>query len=290
MELRQLRYLVAVADERHFTRAAAREHVAQPALSRQIQALERELGVALVDRTSRRVSLTAAGEQFVAHARRILDEVERARLDIADAGALVTGRLVVGVSAAPGPIDAAELLASFHAEHEAVDLIVREDMTSSLTQLLRDDLLDVAFITGAPDAMPRGLEGRVLATEPLVLVTPPEHRFAGSADPVPTALLADEVFISFPQRATIRRILEEASARAGFQPRTPIESSLVAGIVALVSRGLGVAVLPRSQTLSPAKPIGVAPLADPAFVHTVSVAWRAGRTPSPAARAFLAGL
>src|SRR3954452_18297225 len=98
MELRQLRYLVALADERHFTRAAARERVAQPALSQQVRKLEDELGVGLVDRTTRRVHLTAAGELLVAHARRVLTELDDARAELQRLTGLVSGRVTIGLT------------------------------------------------------------------------------------------------------------------------------------------------------------------------------------------------
>src|SRR5215207_6121300 len=102
MELRQLRYLVTLADERHFTRAAALLHIAQPALSQQIRRLEDELGIALVDRTTRHVSLTAAGERLVARARRALAEVEAATAELSELSGIRTGRVVIGAMRSPG--------------------------------------------------------------------------------------------------------------------------------------------------------------------------------------------
>src|SRR5215203_5416066 len=126
MNLRQLRYLVAIADERHFTRAAAREHVAQPALSQQIRALEAELGTALVERTTRRVAMTQAGEVLVARARRALAELDAAHAELQALAGVQAGRLSVGALHTMGPVDLSLLLARFHERYRAIELIVRE--------------------------------------------------------------------------------------------------------------------------------------------------------------------
>src|SRR4029079_10705033 len=127
MELRQLRYLVALAEDKHFTRAAERMHVAQPALSQQIRRLAEELGLVLVHRTTRHVALTDAGELLVAHARRALAELDGARAELAGLAGVRSGRVVVGAMQSLGSYDLSALLAEYHARHPAVDLTVRED-------------------------------------------------------------------------------------------------------------------------------------------------------------------
>src|SRR5919109_1123674 len=121
MEIRQLRYLVALDDERHFTRAAQREHIAQPALSQQIRRLEEEVGLPLVERTTRRVSLTEAGEALVARARRVLGEIEGAQAELAALSGVQTGRVTVGVIHTMGPVDVSLALAIFHRRHPDVE-------------------------------------------------------------------------------------------------------------------------------------------------------------------------
>src|SRR2546430_7389944 len=122
MEIRQLRYLVALGDERQFTRAAAREHIAQPALSQQIRRLEEEVGLALVDRTTRRVKLTEAGELLVGRARRVLAELDAARVELEGLSGLQTGHVTVGVMHTMGPVDVSLALAIFHQRHPAIEL------------------------------------------------------------------------------------------------------------------------------------------------------------------------
>ncbi|HEV7882797.1 MAG TPA: LysR family transcriptional regulator, partial [Solirubrobacteraceae bacterium] len=132
MELRQLRYLVAVAEEQHFTRAAAREHVAQPALSQQIQRLEAELGLMLVQRTTRRVAMTEAGELLVARARRAIAELDAAHAELQSLAGVQAGRLSVGALHTMGPVDLSLLLATFHRSYPGVELTVREQSSEEL--------------------------------------------------------------------------------------------------------------------------------------------------------------
>src|ERR1700742_669293 len=172
MELRQLRYLVALADECHFTRAAAREHIAQPALSQQIRRLETELGLALVERTTRRVALTEAGELLVARARRVLGELESAQAELQRLAGVQGGRLSVGALPTMGPVDLSLLLASFHRNHPAVELTVREQSSEELALMLRDDEIDLAFLSVTEHIQSRGLELHRLVTEELVVVLP----------------------------------------------------------------------------------------------------------------------
>src|SRR5438309_148251 len=135
MDLRQLRYLVALAEERHFTRAAAREHIAQPALSQQIRKLEDEVGIPLVERSTRRVSITAAGELLVARARRMLAELDAARSELAALQGLRIGHVTVGAMHTMGPIDLSLVLAIFHERYPEVELTVREASSEELAEM-----------------------------------------------------------------------------------------------------------------------------------------------------------
>ncbi|MEA2195029.1 MAG: hypothetical protein QOG42_1463, partial [Solirubrobacteraceae bacterium] len=165
MELRQLRYLVALAEERHFTRAAAREHIAQPALSQQIRRLEAEVGLALVERTTRKVALTGAGELLVARARHILSELDAAQAELQTLAGVQGGRLSVGALHTMGPVDLSLLLASFHRNHPAVELSVREQSSEELAEMLRDDVIDLAFLSVTERIQRRGLELHPLVSE-----------------------------------------------------------------------------------------------------------------------------
>jgi DNA-binding transcriptional LysR family regulator len=147
MELRQLRYLVALAEELNFTRAAAAEHIAQPALSQQIRRLEEEVGVALVQRTTRHVSLTEAGQLLVVRARRILAELESAHSELEALRGIDRGHVTIGAIHTMGPIDLSLVLAEFHARYPQVALSVREHTSEECAELLRIDEVDLAFLS-----------------------------------------------------------------------------------------------------------------------------------------------
>ena len=157
MELRQLRYAVAVAAHRHFTRAAAAVPVAQPALSHQIRLLEQELGVELFERSRSGVRLTEAGEIFLLRARRALAEVDAAREEIAALRGLARGRLVIGAMQALAGLDLPRLLAAFHAAYPGIDVSLSEDSTRDMFTMAVRGEIDLA-IAALDVEQPAGLE------------------------------------------------------------------------------------------------------------------------------------
>lgn len=287
MNLRQLRYLVALADERHFTRAAAREHVAQPALSQQIRSLEAEVGLALVERTTRRVAMTQAGELLVARARRALAELDAAQAELQSLAGVQAGRLSVGAMHTMGPVDLSLLLATFHARFPAVELTVREQSSEELAAMLRDDEVDLAFLSVTERIQSRGLMLRPLVSEEIVVTLATDHPLA-CRPRLRLTDLAGESFISFREGARLRELLVTAAAAAGFEPRIALESNESRRIRSLVSRGLGVAILPRSDADGLGAAVAVRDLVEPPLTRDVTLASRAERRASPAAEAFLA--
>lgn len=285
MELRQLRYLVALADERHFTRAAEREHIAQPALSQQIRRLEDELGVKLVERTTRRVAMTQAGELLVGRARRVLAELEAAEAELASLAGVQTGRLSVGALHTMGPVDLSLLLASFHRSHPGIELTVREQSSEELAEMLRVDEIDLAFLSVTEHIQSRGLTLAPLVSEEIVVVLPAAHPLAGRTS-VRLAELAGEAFISFRRGSRLRELLDTAAADAGFEARITLESNESRRIRSLVASSLGVAILPRSDATGPGAPVAVSALVEPALTRDVTLAARTRRHLSPAAIAF----
>lgn len=286
MDLRQLTYLVAVADELHFTRAAERAHVAQPALSQQIRRLEQEVGLPLLIRTTRRAQLTEAGELLVARARRIIAEVEAARADLADLAGVRAGRLVIGAMQSLGPIDLSALLSRFHTDHPGVDLTVREEVSDPLLRMVREDAVDLAFLSLAEAEPQDGLATQTLVVEPLVAVLSKRHRLARRKR-IALGELREEEFITFREGAGLRRVLQHATAQAGFEPQIAFESSNVVRCRSLAARGLGVTVLPASDAGAPGPEVAAVPIVDPAPARDVTLVWREARHHSPAARAFL---
>src|SRR5215469_18656293 len=218
MELRQLRYLVALADEQHFTRAAAREHIAQPALSQQIRRLEQEVGLPLVERTTRRVTITEAGRTLVARARRILSEVDAANAEMQALVGVRSGHVMVGTMHTMGPVDVSLALALFHQRHPGVELTVREQSSEELAEMLRDDVLDLAFLSVTERIESHGLGLHQLVSEELVVVLPEDHPLAGRAK-IRMAALEHEHFISYREGARLRELLFAAGRHAGFEPR-----------------------------------------------------------------------
>jgi DNA-binding transcriptional LysR family regulator len=285
MELRQLRYAVAVADHRHFTRAAAAVPVAQPALSHQIRLLEHELGVELFERSRSGVRLTEAGEIFL-RARRALAEVSAAREEIAALRGLASGRLVIGAMQALAGLDLPRLLAAFHAAHPGVDVSLREDSTRDMfTMTLRGEI-DLA-IAALDVERPPGLEVLPLVREPVLAAVPAAHHLA-SLRAVPVRKLSHETFVLFKEGTGLRAISERVAERGRFAPRVSFQVSSLDRMLALVGEGLGVAFVPASAVRDPPPP-GVAVLpVSPGIDRTVGAVWRSDHRHTPAASAFLA--
>jgi LysR family transcriptional activator of glutamate synthase operon len=286
MDLRQLRYLVALDEERHFTRAAEREHIAQPALSQQIRRLEEEVGLALVERTTRRVALTEAGVCLVARARRVLAEIDGAYAELAALSGVQSGHVTVGVMHTMGPVDVSLALAIFHQRHPAVELTVREQSSEELAEMLRVDELDLAFLSVTERIESHGLGLAQLVSEELVVILPRDHRL-GERRRVKMAELAGEEFISYRPGARLRELLISAGHRAGFEPRVKLESNESGRIRRMVERGMGVAILPRSDAEGPGAEVAVARLTEPSLSRDITLAWRDRRRHLPAAAEFL---
>ena len=285
MELRQLAYFVAVADELHFTRAAERLRIAQPAVSQQIRRLEAELGERVFLRDRRSVTLTAAGAALLPHARAALAQVEHGRESIAALRGLVTGPLAIGlVHPLPGR-RIVGAIGAFARRHPAITLSLQEGETDALLAALADGALDCAFIGLGPGTEPPPeLASVVVAREPAVLAVPPAHALA-ARDTVAFAELRDEPFVTLTRAGRLRHVLEAACAEAGFAPRIAAETSDLAVMLMLTAEGVGVALLPRSG-LDGAD--GVVPLdvTGPRVDRRIVLVWREDYV-SPAARAFV---
>jgi len=286
MDLRQLRYLVALAEARNFTRAAASEHIAQPALSQQIRKLEEEIGMALVERTTRRVALTGAGELLVVRARRVLAELEAAGTELQALRGMYTGHVTIGAMHTMGPVDLSLALALFDERHPNVQFTVREQSSEEMAEMLRVDELDLAFLSVTERVESRGLGLHQLVSEELVVMLAREHPL-GRRRKVRMAELGGERFISFREGARLRELLLAAGRSAGFEPRVTLESNESQRVRRLVARGLGVAILPRSDAEGPGADVRVATLTEPALRRDITLAWREGRRHAPAAAEFL---
>jgi DNA-binding transcriptional LysR family regulator len=288
MELRHLRYFLAVADTHNFTQAAANCYVAQSALSQQIARLEKEVGAALFSRTSRSVRLTAAGELLEPLARRILADVENAQAELDALAGLRRGQLRLGlVQTEAGPLALVKALADYHARYPGIDLHVVNAPSSEMAAAVQSGALDVAVVGLAPRQIPEGLDHQVLGTDPLVVVVPGDHPLA-DREVVDLADLPDShQLIQFARGSGLRRQVEAAFARAGVEPGRHFEVAQIHDMVRLASAGVGVTVVPRASVHEVlhggAKALRIA---DPAAVHHVSVVYDSTRL-APAAAAFL---
>lgn len=286
MELRQLRYVVAVAEARNFTRAAAQCFVAQSALSQQVRTLERELGVALFARTSRRVELTPAGEAFLPAARESLAAAERAAVEAAAAAGQVRGRLAVGITPTVVALDVPAVLQRFRERHGAVQVSLQVGSSDTMAAQVARGELDVAVLGLREGAHPRGVESRELARQRLVAVLPPAHPLAG-ADRVTLADLAGATFADFPRTSPGRAQSDHAFAAAGLEREVAYEVSSAELMLALVAQGLAVALL-AGEIAARQPGVRTVPVTD-GPVRVEHLAWSAFN-PSPATRAFLAML
>ncbi len=286
MELRQLEYFVAVAEEANFTRAAARLHVAQPGVSAQIRQLERELGQELLDRSARTVRLTEAGAAVLVYAREALGAASGARLAVDELSGLVRGRVAVGMVVACASIDLVDLLADFHRDHPGVAITLAEANTYELVEALRAGQLDLAFV-GLPEETPPGIELQLIADEPLVAAVARNDVLAARTT-VALEALRDRDLISLPRGTGLRSALDDACAGAGFQPRIALEATNLNTLARLAGRGLGVAILPESVALANTDELHAIEVAEPRMRGRVALAWRAEGSIGPAGRALIA--
>lgn len=287
MDLQQMRYAVALAETRNFTRAAERCSVVQSSLSHRIAGLERELGVKLFARSSRRVEPTSAGEAFLAAARECLAAADRAAVDAAEAAGVVRGRLAVGVIVTTAAVDVPELLQRYRARHPDVRVVLRSERSDRLVAAIRDGDLDIAFLGLPEDEPPSGVRTLVLDRDRHVLVVPAGHRLAG-AGRVTLREIAGETFVDFVAGTPARAQSDRAFAAAGLARDVAYEAGLIELMTGLIARGLGVALLPSAfvRPLAEAAPeLALVPVADgPRRIEYL--AW-SRFNPSPATRALL---
>lgn len=291
MELRQLQYFVVVARQRHFTRAAASLGVAQPALSQQIRQLEDELGVRLLDRSSRPVALTEAGVAFLARAERIVAEARLAQEDVREYAGIGRGRLVVGALPALASLWLPPVLGRFHAAHPRVDLTLREENTEELGRLLGSGQLDLAVLHAvrglySGDKPFEGIVMERLFDEEMMLIVAPRHPLAGCSS-VSLGQLRDEEFVLLGHGVGLGHTIMAATAAEGFSPTVVAEARTMTTLCALVAAGVGVSIVPRLPAQAPGAGVAAVPLVPALPPHTTAVAWRGDSRPSAATEALL---
>ena len=286
VELRHLEHFVAVAEERSFTRAAARIHLVQSALSVSIRSLERELGSRLFTRTTHHVELTDAGRALLLEARRTLAAAEAARDAVAAVHGGVRGTVRVGImNSLASLVDLGNLLAGYNQERPQVQIVPSSAPGGSieLARQVTDGRLDLAF-AALPDGYPPGLTVHPLASEPMSLACPPDHPFA-SRRVVPLAELDGARFVDFPPGWGTRRSVDQIFLESGLQRDIAVEVADIPTVVDLVRAGFGFAFLSRSL-IPDSRRIALCPVR-PSPVFAVSLITPDDRGPSAAARALI---
>jgi DNA-binding transcriptional LysR family regulator len=292
MQFQQLLYFVAVAETLHFTRAAERVHVAQPSLSQQIRALERELGAELFSRARGNITLTDAGEALLPLARRILADADTARHEVQELAQLRRGRVRLGATPSLCTGLLPDVLRIFHDLHPGIQLLIEESGSHDLVRELARGSLDLALIVLPLPTTSPALTTVELLREDLVVVSPPDWRPGGApADaakaprrPVRIADLQGERLVMFRHGYDLRELTVAACRAEGFEPSFTVEGGEMDAVLGFVRAGLGVAVVPSMVAEWAGRDLRVTPLARPGLRRTIALAHRSDVAPPRAAR------
>lgn len=285
MEIRQIRYVLAVAQEHSFSRAAERLHLAQPSLSQQIAKLEKLFDVQLFHRLPQHVELTDAGARFVQVAQQIIDQVDGLEREMRSYALGESGRLYVGSLPITGEYVLPTVISEFSRSYPGVELQLIEERSSQLEQLLARGMIDVSLLT-MPIFEP-SLTVEPAIHEEIYLALPPDHPLA-AVEEVDLAGLAEQPFILLKEGQGFRQICLMLCEQAGFRPNIVFESSNIHTVQSLVAAGMGVSFAPAMITNAPRsseKPAYVRLTTRPE--RTLVVAYRRDRHLSKPAKAFV---
>ena len=271
MELRQLEYFVAVAEEANFTRAAARVHISQSGVSAQVRALEKELGAELFDRSGRAARLTEAGREAMPWAKAALESVAGLRQTVDQVQGLVRGHLTIGMitGCEVGPLFAA--LADFHREYPAIELELAEDNSDQLVVGVRVSLYDIALV-GLAGETPEHLAAQVISRESLVALAPADSEVAALKEVTLLDLTAYPL-VTLPEGTGIRTVFDEAFLSKGLIPDLALAASAPGAVADLAARGLGIAVLSESMAANYPELTAV-PIAGIEIPALLALVWR----------------
>jgi DNA-binding transcriptional LysR family regulator len=283
MELRQLEYFVAVAEEENFTRAAERVRISQSGVSSQIRQLEHDLGATLIDRSGRRATLTTAGAAALEHARAVLASADALRQSVDEVNGLIRGRFVVGMVMACTVAPFFDALAAFHRAHPGIEIVLFEDNSDRLIESVRVGGAHVALV-GTAEVAPAGVQAMPIISEGLVAIVANDHPLAnrGSAD---LAEITAFPIVCLPTGTGTRTVFDQACAAAGLQPEIALQASAPTAVVSLASRGLGVAILSESMGAPHREELTVLPIHDAPAPALLTLVWPL--TTSPALREFI---
>ncbi len=292
MELRQVQYFVVVAGQRSFSRAAVAVGVAQPALSQQMKRLEDELGVLLLDRSTRPLKVTEAGLAFLARAERMLAEANLAKDEMRDFAGVGRGRLVIGALPGLAAFWLPGVLGPFRVAYPGVEVMLREANTEDLVRLLGLGQLELAFVHAVPGlytghSSHRGIVMERLFDEELVVIAAVGHPLAQRKF-VQLTTLRDEPFVLRSRGSGLAHTITTATAAEGFTPVVAAECRGEMTLRGLVAAGVGVSIMPRRSAEAPGPEVAVMALRPTLPSHVAAVAWRSDARPSAAVEALLA--
>jgi DNA-binding transcriptional LysR family regulator len=274
IEIRHLRYFIAVAEELNFSRAAERLNIAQPPLSQQIQALEAELRLKLFERNKRPLRLTAAGKVFLEQARLVLVTLEQAVISARQASLGETGRLVVAVNSSIANSVLPNILRVFRDRYPRVQLVLCEIMSSQQAQQLRDRQIDLGFdcLLNGNDA---GLSFLPILQESIVIALPENHPLASQTE-IPLKALVDEPFVLPSPDVVLSygQIIELYQQEVGLPPKVVQEATWMITVLSLVAGGVGVALLPANAQNLQRTGVVYRPIQGKSLTRPIAAVWR----------------
>jgi DNA-binding transcriptional LysR family regulator len=283
MELRQLEYFVAVAEEQSFTRAAERVHISQSGVSAQIRQLERELGAELLDRSARTVTLTVAGKAALGQARATLAAARAVGQAVDEVTGLIRGRLTIGMVIGCTLTPLFDALAAFHRAHPGVEISLLEGNSDRLVEEVRAGTVDLALV-GTASAAPDGLDALTLIRERLVVGVPAGHPLAEQWR-VTLRDIAAHPIVCMPLGTGLRTVFDDACAAQGLRPVIALQASAAGAIADLAARGLAVAVLSDSMAASHRDRLTARAIDDVETPAVLALVWK--NTHNPAVRELL---
>ncbi|MFD5040817.1 LysR family transcriptional regulator [Streptomyces sp. NPDC087894] len=284
MHFQQLAYFVAVAEARHFTRAAEEVHVSQPSLSQQIKALENELGAELFSRARGNIALTDAGEALLPLARRILADADTARHEVQELVQLRRGRIRLGATPSVCTGLLPDVLRAFHGAHPGIQLLIEEGGSHDLVRQLARGALDLALLVLPLPAASPALTTVELLHEDLVVVSSESRPAPGRKGSVHIADLENEPLVMFRHGYDLRELTVAACRAEGFEPSFTVEGGEMDAVLGFVRAGLGIAVVPRMVAVRAGQGLRTTPLATPGLRRTIALAHRSDVEPPRAAR------
>lgn len=291
MELRQLEFFVATCEERSFTGAAQRCGVAQSALSARIADLERELGTQLIDRSTRPIALTKAGEVLLNHAWGILSQCETAAADVAGLRGALTGKLRLGMINVVGysSPETEAALAVFHERHPLVEIVISDPGSRGIVEGVQRRQFDLGFVGYRPELVPEGLAYRLIATSPVVAVVATTHVHANLPAVTLRQLIEAGPSIDLRQGTGLRYEIDLACARAGVLRETSVDVATTDEAMRYAAFGLGFTLVPQSATdVGPPRPnVTILPLRGTRIMHPIALIHPVKGPAAPSARALL---